>query len=1158
MPYLLYNDIFREQEYFRNGDYKDLKKLINYLIESSEIFDTVIIVPTRRIVRYLNREITKHYFKLYDKPIKKLKLYNLEDFTLTIFRELFNLKSLNENKENSPKYPKIISESLRLVLFEEAFVKSNLKYFKFSKSKVKLEIIRKLSDLVYGVREDGFSTKNALKELEQDIDSKFEVTDEKKNSDILNLIINYEKLLQKDLFDLPKIYDYINTEFSNLNENREVFLRFFNNCFGKNSQIIAFGFSDFKEPEVNLLSRFQYIDIPFGIYLDYSDTNGPLFGNFQEVIQKFILSGYNIFSDDILFNDINQDINERNSFFLRKHLFNYSSDVINIDFESYVKIFEMNNFEDEIKSIAKLVKYLNIKKGINFEDIAIVSRRPEDYSEGFAEIFRKEKIPVNITDRKNLWSSGIVNIILSLIEISFEFKLELLNNIINSKLIKLDQEVDAKNILKVSNLLKLKSFYYNIKSQYILEKAKQFKSYILDKLNEKELDHHEEKRLKTTEIELSKFINDFEYVSKTFVQNNKELSADEFYKFVQELINKYGVAQCLKQNIKDYSATINNDNLFDVISKLEDLETENNALEKFLDLIKELTQTFSMRFGKQKFSLKVWLERIKIAISAERYQISEKYKYGVFISSIEQLRMMPFKVKIFCGLNDGVFPTIYSSEQMLGKELKDAKQRHYRSEKVSFYQFMSNSNLFLDNSKPIIYLSYINFKNGEKQSPSPFIENLIKISNLKPILKSSNIEKNDEAYEELIWMNSITKENELLNLLLKDNRLFGKDIRTEYSDNLINPNFIKEFNYLSSLDKKFLTQDKLILDELIKDKILNKQYSINDLEMYAKCPFKYFTKNFLDIEQPSDEKEEFSNLDKGTFLHTILYKFYDYLLKTKHSTKNIGLIGNDGNNFQIEVVELSQIHREFYQKLLLELVKEELKNPVYEHPFIQLETKDFKTKDAIHNNILKWLDYELEKISNGWKFYPFAFEINLFEVIKTEEPDRINQQMQFHIKADKVEIAQLEGANYFAVVDYKLSENSLMKNKDIIKDFISFQMPMYLVVLKEYFKKMKIRINPAFGIYNYFLSSKPDTNFNLKFVLLSNPELLPEIMRKKSSTPTQLLKGKTTGEAINNSLNKAFEIREEILSGNFPFFENISKNCNSCKYDPLCRRRDNN
>ena len=1163
MSYLIYNQKFTESELYRSRNYKNSAEIIDHFIQNGKITEIVLIVPTNRVARYLKQQILQKYFEIHHKPLRKLHIYNLQNFIEENFDEVSKNKTITQNypnffKQNSRKNYILISEASRVVLTEEAYQKADLQYYKFSNIKVKLEVIKKLSELIYGLREDGFNSSNILHDKESEFEKQYEIIDERKNADTISLILEYEKLLTDGLFDIPKIYELVNILFSN-EKTSEVRDNIITSRFGLNTEIITIGFSELKMPEFEFISHFSKSKFPFSISLDYSDANGPLFGNFQETINKLDEVGFNIYSDDELFDDFEQKNNDTDSYFLRKFLFNYNSEKINKNFEDYIKIVQTTNIDQEVKSIAKLVKYLNLEKNIKLNEIAIVSKDANDYANAFRDIFKRERIPVNISDRINLMSANIINILVNLIQLKAEFDIEMIINVLSSQFVKIDSELDLNNILEITNQLRISKFYYKHNSKYIINKAKNYLSFVSNKLLE-ELDYHDKKKYSLLKTKLEKYIEDFQIIQQKFPQIHEEFSSKRFKEFIYKIISEYKVKDAVLSKQKEFISLMKLDTVYDYYFGIEELEKENQAISKFLLLLDEISLTFDMRFGDKNFTLNEWLMRLKIAVSQERFQIPEKNNYGVQITSIEQIRMISYKVKILCGLNDGVFPSIYSGEKIIGRELKESRLRHIRSERISFYQFLSSSNHIFPEDTQLIYLFFNSKKNSENLSPSPFVENLFKISNLKStktFYSDSNLGEEEQIIEEFSWMNSLTKQSEILELTLS-NKIIENISELSYKlieyKSRLNQD---EVEYLRKIDSKETINSKIELTDEFVDEFHRKYFSISDIEKYASCPYQYYVKKILSFEAPEKIEESLAQFEKGNFAHNLFYKFYIRLLSDLDETFTLNLKKEDGGDYPVTVVRLEPVRRDKYEKLLLEIIEEELKNPIFDHPFIHLEFDDFLSKDINQNFFLYWLNEELRRAAPFWEFYPYAFEYTLMRKLELKnEEGGTEDTMNFLMKVDKAIIRSDGENNTLGVIDYKYSKGSVEVNNSITSKKKSFQMPIYLKLLMDEFREKGVLVTPLFGAYNVIVRTYDNSNSNLNFVLLED-DSIRELFGIKKNATSQVLKNLSTEKAIENSVSEVFVIKEKILGGNFPLSDDIPKACKYCDFDSLCKRRSN-
>jgi hypothetical protein len=217
------------------------------------------------------------------------------------------------------------------------------------------------------------------------------------------------------------------------------------------------------------------------------------------------------------------------------------------------------------------------------------------------------------------------------------------------------------------------------------------------------------------------------------------------------------------------------------------------------------------------------------------------------------------------------------------------------------------------------------------------------------------------------------------------------------------------------------------------------------------------------------------------------------------------------------------------------------------------------SENSQKNFLLNWLDKELERISKGWEFLPFAFESHHFETLnKLDAEGNIIDSMNCNIKVDKIEMKVNSDNLFLGVIDYKLSNNSISNNDKIIKEFKSFQMPLYLQLIKQVLSKKGLEVHPYFGMYVIIKPKSQDKEKNnYSFVLVSDTDEFPSDTLPKSKRRSNFLKGITTTDAISLSVDKAFNIRQKIMDGLFPLTEK-EIDCRNCDFISLCRRKSIN
>jgi hypothetical protein len=220
--------------------------------------------------------------------------------------------------------------------------------------------------------------------------------------------------------------------------------------------LIADGFTEFKPPEKTLLAALYHAPFHVRIVIDYSPTNGPLFGGLDRVVEELqgkqhgkqhSASGgasladddphaprFQAFEPDAALNaqfEARREMHTPLVSYLRRWLFNTTDDISHAGFSGFVNIVGFENRADEARSIAKLVKHLvqNLVQNpaqnhssspplppLELSDIAVVMRSPELYTGLFREFFSLYDVPANITDRFPLEKSPVVTAVFAVLD----------------------------------------------------------------------------------------------------------------------------------------------------------------------------------------------------------------------------------------------------------------------------------------------------------------------------------------------------------------------------------------------------------------------------------------------------------------------------------------------------------------------------------------------------------------------------------------------------------------------------------------------------------------------------------------------------------------------------------------------------------------------
>jgi len=538
--------------------------------------------------------------------------------------------------------------------------------------------------------------------------------------------------------------------------------------------------------------------------------------------------------------------------------------------------------------------------------------------------------------------------------------------------------------------------------------------------------------------------------------------------------------------------------------------------------------------------------------------------YGVTVTTIEQTRQIPNKVSILCGAIDSEFPTQYKPETFLGMKLPNSEERHILAERMQFFQFLINGHEYIDSGEKRIYITYPKFTEEKELVRSPFVDALLRISNLErdnciidySIIKSSLMNKSfDEEAKNYIknypWLLSVASDIDLQSLYA-ELIIADKEPDQEFyknSPNLINTKSnIK--NYIrTKLNSKndSVTIDKTSLSEEIKKQlaeISSGAFSISSLEEYADCPYKYFLNHILKLSVDPELELAITPIEMGNILHKTLYLFYSMLsAEWLENEPDIRLDKMTGQLLPpIVPVRLNPENKKEYLDNILSIAENLINEIEFEHPLFDFDKRTIMGNGVKSGLLELWLDNELKRIKNGWGTEPVLFEFGYgLKSLNNYSLDVIDLDgLKIKGKIDRVE--KLTNSDEFIIADYKLSSN-LKATTKLIKDGKIFQLPLYMMAMKKIlYDKYNLNWNPAGGFYYFFQTKMDKGKAADSKALLITPN--GDVSRFFNGTKSTLGNGESLEDVLANNLLAAKEIVEKISEGNF----DIKPEKNACTY----------
>lgn len=1060
----------------------DVREEIKSRIERGEFKSFIYIVPTRRKIRELQREFLSYA------PGNIAPELNL--FTL----ELFARKLYFSSGVEKPK--RLISETIQGLVFQMVIdsVVEQLEYFKppGTGNELPKGTVNKLIDTIVGLKEDGIYPKDLLEQ----IDNVRRGEDRVKLKDIALIYEKYEGLLLSNSFvDVPGIFKELNNILTIENANL-----IFRNAFFEVDSVFIDGFSVFRLPEINLIKMLTKVDgLRIVILFDYFEKNNNLFGHLDECYNKFLDAGFEKLEVKP------KTENDKFAKYLNKYLFNY----IGLKFDKYnakdfVTLIEAKDRVDEVKTIARLIKSIvNERSDIDLSKICVATYRPEKYTNLFREIFPIYGIPANITDRFYLERSPLVSAIISLLDIpANDYAIGGIVKVLMSSYFDFcagtGRELKPDNIYSASKELKIKSG-----REFWKERVERRIDFIKAKLDVTS-DEDEYNQL-VRELNLfNEALLDFEGLMKIVDKFSAEMmTPSEFKERLREVLRLLRV----EEQILKFPRSV---------AVHDEIERDARAYQKFIEVVDEVLEVFEFNMKRrERYKFNFYVDLIKKAISRVRYNIRQKYGYGVYVTALEETRGLNFDVMIIAGLVDTEFPSVYEPEVFLSEELRKTEWRHKLDERYLFYQGVVNF-------KTHLYLTYPRTDGENELVRSRFIDSLEQVVEFEKV-SSDDFDRGIFSMLELY-----DKFGRFLKFELGER---GFDFVVEKFPKLV-ADYGDKMRYIfdisrvnisrsNSHDENYAEYKGIIKADYYDEKIKlgeheERIFSISQLETYGKCPFRYFSERVLNLRTFEEIEDLLTPIERGILYHEVLYKFYN-------SWVELGL----------SIAENVDKAKE----LIVEIALEKASEFEINHPLWEVEV------DELVENMKKFIDLEASSIEYR-EYKPIYFEVafgpkigSRAEVdvnLSTDKPIQIGR-VKIQGKIDRIDVK----GNKFLIYDYKTGR--YVPTLDDLDRGIHLQIPIYIKVAEEIFKDRGYEMEGVGGV---------------NYIVRGDVRIGRVLQKGEGRRSKKILDEEEYKKKIDLAVEKVNVYVDGIVNGKFGLTshdDKISKICWGCPFIEICR-----
>lgn len=604
----------------------DIDFLVNEKLREGKIDEILFIVPTKRKIRYLTRELIS---LSPDKATAGLKIETIGSFAEKLLSEI-------EGNVN------LISDEASILLLSFSFRKVRLKYFSQYKEQIPFGTLERVKNVISEYKRHGI-TPDKLKEEAKNLSG----GEKLKALDIAEVFYDYQITLEKNnLKETGDVYSSLNKK------EKQKFDDAFSFIYPAVRCTLVNGFDEFTAPEVEIINSVSEIEgTELFISLDYFRYNPAVFSHLNSCHDRFTARNFSEIKD------ISPAAKSKFQNIVREKLSIKSLVKKEISFRYSITQIEASDREEEIELIVKEIKKILLNDKVEPEKICIVFNLIGNYSTIIRDRFKVYGIPFNLTDRFSLSTSPPVKALVSFLEIlenDFYYK-NIFRAFGGGFLGTLG--VDFSNLLKVSVELKIISGFDNWINK------------LNSKISELELAENQTENFEWRIQSYKKAIFDLKKINKLLEKFFNKLTPDDFRENIFSLIYNLNFTASLLYASADVVA---NDTI---------------AFNSFIKIIDEVTNLTKLEFGNgEKFPLHFYLNQLRTMAAFTRYNIPEKPGYGVQITTLNEIRGLSFDYLFIGGLNDGDFPTRFTPEIFFSGSFAKEEFQHQVEQRYLFYQ----------------------------------------------------------------------------------------------------------------------------------------------------------------------------------------------------------------------------------------------------------------------------------------------------------------------------------------------------------------------------------------------------------------------------------------------------------------------------------------
>lgn len=587
-------------------------------------------------------------------------------------------------------------------------------------------------------------------------------------------------------------------------------------------------------------------------------------------------------------------------------------------------------------------------------------------------------------------------------------------------------------------------------------------------------------------------------------------------------------------------------------SKIEELRKIDeiylaDEYKKSYDIVINLLDEMVLIFEDTQLTFEDFTNLLKVGLSYSKLGKIPQVIDQVMIGDTERTRTQKIRALFVINLNDGMFPKATMAEGFLNDKDREALRELglelAKTTEESLYEDQFNIYKVFSTAEEKIFLSYLSSdKDGRAVRPSVLVPRIQKI--FPKLVQSSDIcGKKEEAY-----IPEATFDILLSNMQkLQD----GESIEEKWFDiyNWYNNSEVWQEKLALAMQGLKYTSNVKKLEKSNIEKLYGQtlKTSVSKLEQYRKCPFSYYLKYGLRLEEKNEYK--INALDTGSFMHEVIDEFFDII-----------------KDIEVEKLDNKEINR-----IVGIIIKNKLD---LGRNYIFLSNRKFIT-----------LTKKLQKvIAKSIEYIVFQIKNSDFKIMGTEIEFREKKEgIELTGKIDRLDEARSEDGKYISIIDYKSSARDIDLNEMMAGTQIQLITYIDSVARKEaalpaaalYFNLIDPVIKSNRNLTDAQIEEEIRKEFRMQGLILADINIIKKMDKSleqgsSKTIPVSLNANGTISKVgtsaitkeeftnLSKMVNKIIkDISEEILGGNIDIkptysIKNKSSSCKYCTYKSIC------